>query len=65
MAPTEITPPSRVELQAERDRLTYEAMADVDAGRVIGQQAVQTWAESLASDTPLPVPHLKWMAPHA
>lgn len=57
MAPTEITPPSRVELQEERDRLTYEAIADVDAGRVIDQQSVQTWADSLQNDAPLPVPH--------
>ncbi len=41
----------------ERNRLTREAIADVDAGRVIGHQAVQAWAESLSSDTPIPVPH--------
>lgn len=40
----------------ERRRLTLEALADVDAGRVIDHQAVQAWAESLASDKPLPVP---------
>lgn len=43
--------------QAERSRLTREALADVEAGRVIDQQAVQGWAESLSTDTPLPVPH--------
>ncbi|MAA73351.1 MAG: CopG family transcriptional regulator [Salinisphaeraceae bacterium] len=42
--------------EEERDRLTREALADVDAGRVIGHQAVQTWAESLSTDEPLPLP---------
>jgi len=36
--------------------LTREALADVDAGRVIDQQTVQAWAESLGTDQPLPVP---------
>jgi predicted transcriptional regulator len=31
-------------------------LADVDAGRVIDHQAVQAWADSLSTDTPLPVP---------
>jgi predicted transcriptional regulator len=42
--------------EEERRRLTLEALADVDAGYVIDQQAVQTWANSLDTDTPLPVP---------
>ena len=42
--------------EEERDRLTQEALADVDAGRVIDHQAVQAWAESLGTDQPLPVP---------
>ncbi|MBG3876427.1 ribbon-helix-helix protein, CopG family [Desulfovibrio oxamicus] len=42
--------------EEERDRLTYEALADVDAGRVIDHQAVQAWADSLSTDEPLPVP---------
>ncbi|AMX99953.1 ribbon-helix-helix domain-containing protein [Mesorhizobium ciceri] len=45
-----------VDLEEERRRLTLEAMADVDAGRVIDHQAVQAWAESLGADKPLPVP---------
>lgn len=40
----------------ERDRLTEEALADVDAGRVIDHLAVQAWAESLGADETLPVP---------
>ena len=40
----------------ERDRLTLEALADVEAGRVIDHLAVQAWAESLGTDRPLPVP---------
>ncbi|HUN00102.1 MAG: ribbon-helix-helix protein, CopG family [Halothiobacillaceae bacterium] len=42
--------------EEERNRLTQEALADVDAGRVINHQAVQTWADSLGTDLPLPVP---------
>lgn len=43
--------------EEERRRLTLEALADVDAGFVIDHQSVQAWANSLGTDTPLPVPH--------
>ena len=42
--------------EEERQRLTIEAMADVDTGRVIDHQAVQEWADSLSTKTPLPLP---------
>ncbi len=42
--------------EEERERLTREALADVDAGHVIDHQAVQAWADSLGTDKPLPVP---------
>ncbi|MDZ7923228.1 MAG: ribbon-helix-helix domain-containing protein [Marinagarivorans sp.] len=42
--------------EEHRDRLTQEALADVDAGRVIDHLAVQAWAESLSTDQPLDVP---------
>ena len=42
--------------EEERERLTIEALADVDNGRVIDHQAVQEWAESLSSERPLPAP---------
>ena len=45
-----------IEQEEDRARLTREALADVDAGYVIDQQAVQAWADSLGSDEPLPVP---------
>lgn len=45
-----------IDREEERHRLTLEALADVDAGRVIGHQAVQAWADSLASRKPLPAP---------
>ena len=48
-----------VDQEEERSRLTREAMADVHAGNVIDHQAVQAWAESLESDTPLPVPFVR------
>jgi predicted transcriptional regulator len=46
-----------VDLEEERSRLTREAMADVDVGRVIDHQSVQAWADSLSTDKPLPVPY--------
>jgi predicted transcriptional regulator len=42
--------------EEERSRLTREALTDVDAGHVIDHQAVQAWADSLSTDTPLPAP---------
>lgn len=42
--------------EEERDSLTLEALADVDAGQVIDHQAVQAWADSLGTNKPLPVP---------
>jgi len=45
-----------IEQEEERSRLTREALADVDAGEVIGHDAVQAWAESLGTDTPLTPP---------
>lgn len=42
--------------EEERERLTHEALADVDAGEVIDHAAIQAWAESLDTDTPLPAP---------
>jgi predicted transcriptional regulator len=45
-----------IDQEEERSRLTREALADVDAGRVIAHQAVQAWADSLDTDRPLPLP---------
>lgn len=42
--------------EEERSRMTREALADVDAGRVIDHQTIQTWADSLSTDNPLPEP---------
>lgn len=42
--------------EEERDRLTREALGDVDAGSVVDHSAVQAWADSLETDQPLPVP---------
>jgi len=46
-----------METKEERRRLTLEALADVDAGNVIDHQAIQTWADSLDTDSPLPIPN--------
>ncbi|OCX69653.1 CopG family transcriptional regulator [Acidithiobacillus thiooxidans] len=43
-----------IDQEEEHSRLTREALADVDAGRVIYHQAVQAWADSLGTDEPLP-----------
>lgn len=45
-----------LEQQEVRDRLTQEAMADINADHVIAHQDVQAWADSLGTDEPLPVP---------
>jgi predicted transcriptional regulator len=42
--------------EEERSRLTREALVDVDAGSVIDHQAVQAWANSLDTESPVPVP---------
>ena len=39
----------------ERDRLTREALQDVDAGVLIDHEAVQAWADSLGRE-PVPPP---------
>ena len=45
-----------IDEEEERSRLTREALADIDAGRVIDHQAVQAWADSLDTDSLLDVP---------
>ena len=45
-----------IDQEEERNRLTREALADVDAGQVIDHQAVQAWADSLSTARPLPIP---------
>ncbi len=45
-----------VEQEEERDRLTREALADVDAGQLIDHRAVQAWADSLGAGEPAPLP---------
>lgn len=45
-----------IEQEEERNRLTREALTDVDAGLVIDHQAAQAWINSLSTDDPLPVP---------
>ena len=45
-----------VDQEEERHRMTLEALADVDAGRVIDHHALRAWADSLSTDRPLPPP---------
>lgn len=42
--------------EEERDRLTHEALTDVDVGLVIDHLAIEAWADSLGTDQPLPLP---------
>lgn len=42
--------------EAERDRLTREALASVDAGRLIDHERVEEWIDSLGSPDRKPVP---------
>lgn len=41
-----------IDREEERRRLTLEALADVDAHRVVDDQAVQAWANSLSKKRP-------------
>ena len=43
-----------IDQEEDRHRLTREALADVDAGHVIGHQAVRAWAASPGTKKPLP-----------
>jgi len=47
---------SWISQEEERDRLTQEALADVDADLVIDHKSVLAWADSLGTDKPLPLP---------
>lgn len=40
----------------ERRQWTLDALADVDASRVVDHSDVRAWAERLGSETPLPLP---------
>jgi predicted transcriptional regulator len=42
--------------EEERDRLTREALADVEAGRTLDHADVSAWAGTLGTDRPLPTP---------
>ena len=42
-----------VDREAERYRMTVEAMADVDAGNGLSHQEVKAWAAALSPDKPL------------
>jgi len=45
-----------VDREDHRRQLTIEALEDVDAGRLVDQQSVEAWADSLATDQPLERP---------
>lgn len=45
-----------IEREAERDRLTREALESADAGRLIDHERVEEWLDSLGTLDPKPVP---------
>lgn len=45
--------------EEEKHRLTLEAIEDVKEGRVVTDEAMREWIESLDTDSPLPPPHLR------
>lgn len=45
-----------VDQEEERQRLTLEALADVDSGRTVDQSDVEAWAQSLSTASPKPAP---------
>ncbi len=47
---------SWIDQEDERHRMTLEGLHDVDVGSTIDHRAVQAWADSLSTDTPLPPP---------
>jgi predicted transcriptional regulator len=42
--------------EEKKHQMTLEALADVEAGRVVTHEQVVAWAESLDTDNPLPPP---------
>jgi len=45
-----------IDREATRDRLTLEALASADAGRLIDHDRVEEWLDSLGSSEPKSVP---------
>lgn len=45
-----------IDQEEERHKMTLEALADVDSGRVIDHQSIQAWADSLSTNSPLAPP---------
>lgn len=48
---------TRIAQEERRDRLTREALADVNAGLLVDHWAVQAWADSLGTEKALPLPN--------
>lgn len=42
--------------ESERERLTREALSDVDTGQVIDHRSAQAWAANVDTDAPPPAP---------
>ncbi len=48
-----------IDTEEAKRQLTLEAMAEIDAGKVVTDDSVQGWAESLGTDRSLPLPRSK------
>lgn len=47
---------SWVAQEEERRQWTLDALAEVDAARLVDHEAVRAWAATLGAETPLPLP---------
>lgn len=45
-----------VDWEEQKHQMTLQGLADIEAGRVVDDEQVGAWIESLDSDSPLPLP---------
>ena len=48
-----------IDTEEAKRQLTLDAMAEVEAGKIVPDDAVQAWAETLGTGRPLPLPRSK------
>ena len=45
-----------VDWEEQKHQMTLQGLADIEAGRVVDDEQVRAWVESLDTDAPLPLP---------
>jgi predicted transcriptional regulator len=45
-----------VDWEEQKHQMTLQGLADIEAGRVVDDEQVRAWIESLDTDAPMPVP---------